>query len=149
MPKVAARSLLFIFLALGILWLRSSYNKFASGNFADNLGVTLSKVVDKNPYPWFKSFLEAVVIPNSKLFGYMVLWGELLVAVAITLGAIMLLINPQSSKLINWMLIAGLAGGLLLNIIFWLSFGWTSPSTDSVNLLMAVIEIIGILFLLF
>jgi len=91
--------------------------------------------------------LASVAIPNSQLFGMLVLWGEALSAVAITIGSIILLLNPHPNKLVVLGLIAGLVGGLLLNIVFWLGFGSTSPSTDSVNLLMAAIEVIGIIFL--
>ena len=127
-----------ILLSVGLLWLRSSYGKFTSGTFVSGLGGTLTKVLDKNPYSWFKEFLSTVAIPNSQLFGNLVLWGELLSAVAITAGAV----------LMSLVLIAGLTGGLLLNIVFWLGFGHTSPSTDSINLLMAVVQIIGIVFIL-
>lgn len=122
--------------------------KFASGNFVSNLGVTLTKTAEKNPYPWFKQFLTSVAIPNSQIFGFLVLWGEILSAVAILAGAGMLLVSPKSGRKASLILILGLLGGAFLNIIFWLGFGYASPSTDSLNLLMAVIEIIGIIFVL-
>lgn len=138
---------LLILLSLGLLWLRSSLSKFASGNFVSNLGATLNKVVDKNPYPWFKQFLNTVAIPNSEIFGFLVLWGEFLTALAIILGSVMLLRKLGPEKWARLILIAGLAGGLFLNIIFWLGFGYTSPSTDSLNLLMGAVELIGIIAL--
>lgn len=142
------KPLLAILLSIGALWLRSSYGKLTSGTFVSNLGQTLSKVTDKNPYPWFKQFLTNVAIPNSQIFGSLVLWGEFLSAVAISLGAVILLVNPKAGSLISLMLVLGLVGGLLLNVVFWLGFGYTSPSTESINLLMAVIEIIGIFVLM-
>lgn len=138
------KPLILIFLALGLLWLKSSLAKFSSGNFVSGLGTTLSKAADKNPYPWYKQFLNSVAIPNSQVFGTLVLWGEFLSAAAIILGSLILL-KKGSNKFARWILIAGLAGGLFLNITFWLAFGYTSPSTDSLNLLMGVIEVIGIL----
>ena len=137
-----------IFLSVGLLWLRSSYGKFTSGTFVSGLGETLTKASAKNPYPWFKQFLASVAIPNSELFGTLVLWGELLSAVAITVGAILMLVNPHPNKFVILVLLAGLAGGALLNIVFWLGFGYTSPSTESLNLLMAVVQIIGIFFVM-
>ncbi len=142
------RPLLLIFLSIGLLWLRSSFGKFTSGTFVNSLGATLTKTAEKNPYPWFKDFLTSVAIPNSQIFGQMVLWGEFLSSVAISVGAVLLLINPHPNKFVSLVLIAGLAGGALLNIIFWLGFGYTSPSTESLNLLMAVVQIIGIVVLL-
>jgi|SRR3989338_7257238 len=143
---IKAKPLLFIFLALGLLWLRSSLAKFASGNFVSGLGTTLSKVVDKNPYPWYKQFLNTVAIPNSQIFGSLVLWGELLTALAIIFGSVMFF-TSKAGKFASLVLMAGLAGGFFLNIIFWLGFGYTSPSTDSLNLLMGVIEIVGLVVL--
>lgn len=37
-------------------------------------------------YPWYKSFLIDVVIPNKELFGYLVMWGEILVGACLILG---------------------------------------------------------------
>lgn len=141
------KPLLLILLSIGLLWLRSSYGKLTGGTFVQALGETLSKVAPKNPYPWFKDFLTSVAVPNSQVLGSLVLWGELLSAVAITVGASMLLIKPKASKLVSLVLVLGLAGGVFLNIIFWLGFGYTSPSTDSLNLLMAIVQIIGIIAL--
>jgi len=142
------KPLLWILLSVGLLWSKSSYGKLTGGTFVSGLDQTLSKVVDKNPYPFFKQFLTDVAIPNSVLFGNLTLWGEVLAAISITLGAILLLFKPSVNKLVYLAVIGGLAGGLVLNVVFWFGFGWTSPSTDSLNLLMAVVEIIGIFFLL-
>lgn len=145
---MGSKSLLLVLLSVGLLWLKSSYGKFTSGTFVSNLGQTLSKASANNPYPFFKQFLANVAIPNSQIFGTLVLWGEALCAVAITVGSVILLLNPNANKLAVLGLVAGLAVGLLLNIVFWLGFGSTSSSTESLNLLMAVIEVIGIFALI-
>ncbi len=143
----ATKFLLIILLVIGLLWAKSSYGKFASGTFVSSLGGTLTKTADKNPYPWFKQFLIGTAIPNSQLFGSLTLWGEFLSAVAIILGVILLL-SSKLNKLASWILLLGLAGGAFLNIIFWLGFGYTSSSTDSLNLLMAIVQVIGVFYLL-
>ncbi len=89
-----------------------------------------------------------MAIPNSQLFGTLVLWGELLSAVAITVGVILMLVNPHPNRFVSLVLVAGLTGGALLNVVFWLGFGYTSPSTDGLNLLMAVVQIVGLIFLM-
>lgn len=142
------KSLLLVILSIGLLWLKSSLGKFASGTFVSGLGESLTKAAAKNPYPFFKEFLTSIAIPNSQIFGFLVLWGEFLSAVAIITGSLMLLAKPKSNQLANLILIAGLLGGAFLNITFWLGFGYTSPSTDSLNLLMGVVQIIGIVTLL-
>ncbi|EKD85350.1 MAG: hypothetical protein ACD_38C00038G0014 [uncultured bacterium] len=141
------KPLLYIILTLGLLWAKISYAKFASGNFVAELGISLSKVQPKNPYPFFKEFLSNFAIPNSQIFGTMVLYGEALVAISLILGSSLLLFKAKVDRLATLFLIAGLLGGLFLNINFWLGFGWTSPSTDSLNLLMGAIEGLGIFFL--
>lgn len=137
---------LLILLAVGLLWLRSSLGKLTGGNFVQTLGETLSKVAPKNPYPWYKDFLNSVAIPNSQVFGTLVLTGEFLSAVLITAGALGLFLRPRPHKLLSKALIAGLLIGAFLNIIFWLGFGYTSSSTDSLNLLMAVVQAIGVFY---
>lgn len=139
---------LLILLAVGLLWVRSSYGKLTGGNFAQTLGETLSKVAPKNPYPWYKDFLNSVAIPNSQVFGTLVLTGEFLSAVLITAGALGLLLSPRPHKLLSKALITGLLIGAFLNITFWLGFGYTSPSTNSLNLLMAAVQIIGVIYVL-
>lgn len=144
MSKASAKSLLFILLIIGLLWARSSWGKITGGTFVSSLGGTLGKIVDKNPYPWFKDFLNNTVIPNSSIFGMLTFWGEFISAIFITLGAFVLLISPRGNRPATMILILGLIGGAFLNIIFWLGFGYTSPSTDGLNLLMAAVEIIGV-----
>ncbi len=144
MSKTVAKSFLFVLLVTGLFWAKSSYGKFLSGNFASSLGGSLSKVLDKNPYPFFKQFLTTTIIPNSQMFGLLVFWGEFLTAVSIIIGSLILLFGKKWNKVGALVLIGGLIGGFFLNMIFWLGFGYTSASTDSLNLLMAVIEVIGI-----
>jgi len=141
------KSLLLILFAIGLIWLRSSYGKLTEGTFVQTLGETLSKVAPKNPYPWYKDFLTSVAIPNSKVFGTLVLTGEFLSAVLITAGALGLLLSPRPHKLLSKVLAAGLLIGAFLNLTFWLGFGYTSPSTDTLNLLMAVIQIVGVFYI--
>lgn len=142
------KPLLYIILALGLVWAKASLGKFSSGNFVPELGQTLLKVQPKNPYPFFKEFLANFAIPNYQIFGTMVLYGEALVAISLILGSSLLLFKKNVNKMVIFLLIIGLLGGLFLNINFWLGFGWTSPAADSLNLLMGVIEAIGIFFLI-
>lgn len=139
--KNSESGLLLIILTLGLIWVRSSWGKFSSGNFVDSLGGILTKSAEHNNYLWYKSFLQNMVIPNSVIFAQMVLWGEFLVAVAIFFSSIYLL-NKQK-KFAFIILISGLLGGLFLNLNFWFAFAWSSPAADSLNLLMGAIEIVG------
>ncbi len=37
-------------------------------------------------YPWYKTFLQTVVVPHSELFGYLVMAGEILAGAGLLLG---------------------------------------------------------------
>ncbi len=139
--KNSEQGILLITLSIGLVWARSNYEKFIGGKFAGSLGTTLTKAAEHNPYIWYKSFLQNFVIPNSVIFGQMVLWGEFLVAVAIIFSSVYLL--KKQNNFVCIILISGLLGGFFLNLNFWLAFAWTSPSTDNLNLLMGIIETVG------
>lgn len=137
--------LLIVFLFLGLIWVRSSLGKLTSGNFAQSLTEILEKFASKNPYPWYKNFLQTTAIPNGELLGKLVLWGEFFAALAILTGSVYLLLKP-ASKLVLILLAFGFLGAGLLNTSFWLASGWTSPSSDNLNLFMLVIEIVGLFY---
>lgn len=145
MNKSTNQSLILIFLTLGLIWLRSSWGKLSEGKFVDSLSGTVNKMATGNPFPWYKEFLQNMVLPNSKIFAGLIMWGEFLTAATIIISALFLLFTKAG----KWTLItlcAGLLGGAFLNLIFWLTAGYSSPSTDSLNLIMLAIEISGLLF---
>ncbi len=143
------KGFLIIYLILGGTWLRSSLGKITGGKFADSLGDLLAKMSQNNPYPWFKSFLQTVAIPNSKIFGSLTMWGEFLTALAIIFGSAYLLFYKGDQRLGFIVLLLGLLGGMFLNAIFYLGFGYSNISTESLNLLMFLVELVGVGVLLF
>ncbi|MDO8498246.1 MAG: hypothetical protein Q7S44_00425 [bacterium] len=140
--------LLAIILAEGLLWFRSSLGKFPPEKFIGNLGGTLTRFADKNPYPWYKDFLQNTAIPNSQVFGFLTFWGEFLVALSLTLGSLYLLLKMGKSGVVKSLLVLGLLGGMFLNMTFWLASGWMSASTDSLNLFMFVVGLISLVYVL-
>ena len=139
--KLPVYFLLFI-LAIGLIWAKSSYGKLIGGVFVEGLGKTLTMFASKNPYPWYKDFLTQIALPNSKTFGLLTMYGELFTALSLTISSILLIVT-SGNKLVKTVLLLGLLGGMFLNGIFWLASAWTSPSTDSLNLLMLVLEAIA------
>lgn len=137
--------LFLIILSVGFIWLKSSFAKLITGTFLDNFPATINKFISKNPYLFYKDFLKEFVIPNQQLFGNLVLWGELLTGLSIVFSVVYLIFK-QKNKLVLSFLMIGLIGGLFLNKTFWLASGWTSPSADSINLLMFLIELVSIVF---
>lgn len=145
--KNSNKYLYLIFVVLGFIFLRSSYGKVSGGVFVSGLGETLTKLASKNPYAWYKSFLENVAIPNATTFGQLTMWGEVFAGMAIFLSAIFLLVKP-GSKMVYTILLLGLVVGAFLNGIFWLAAGYTSPSTDGLNLVMFFVELVGVVFVM-
>src|SRR4051812_5574497 len=141
--KGVDRYLLFILLAVGLLWLKSGLGKLAMGDFADTLGGTLVKFMAKNPYPWFVDFINSVVLPSSSMWGLVVMAAETLTGIAVTFSALMLMFVGGNEKRMVWTMKVGLIVGFGLSLMFWLAAGWTSPSTDGLNQLMLVAEGVG------
>lgn len=147
MMKNSNRYLLAIFMVLGFIYLRSSYGKISGGVFVSGLGETLGKMASKNPYPAFKSFLEGVAIPNSTIFGQLTMWGELFAGLTLLIGSLILFFGKNPNRWVRIVLIMGLLVGAFLNGIFWLASGYTSPSTDGLNLVMFAVQVVGIMYL--
>lgn len=83
---------------LGIQWLEAGLHKVgvpswtgeqAGAAVAGFARGAIAKAVGENPavQPWFADFLESIVIPNAKLFAYLVAWGEVLAGIGLILGA--------------------------------------------------------------
>lgn len=133
--------LLLILSIIDYIWLKSAYGKLSGGKFVAGMEGTLKKFASENPYPFVKDFLEDVAMPNAAIFGNLTMWGETLVALTLAFSLLYIFIKGTNS-LILWFLSLGLLGGAFLNGVFYLSSGWTSASTDGLNLLMLVVELI-------
>lgn len=133
-------------LALGAVWLKSSLGKFSSGDFVENLPATLERFASKNPHSFVVDFIKSVAVPNADFFGNLVLIGEFYVATSLALGALYLLFMKGSRSVMEVFLVVGLLGGAVMNVTFYLAAGWMSPSTESLNLLMLAVEILGLVY---
>lgn len=88
--KIAAGILVFLRVYIGYQWMVSGYGKIAGGQF-DATGYLQGAVAaagGENPavQAWWGTFLETVALPNAELFTFVVMWGELLVGIALILG---------------------------------------------------------------
>ncbi|MNZ51461.1 hypothetical protein D3C78_692760 [compost metagenome] len=87
---------LIIRLYLGYTWLTAGWGKVTNEAWTgDKAGAALSGFVNgalakaeegKDVTGWYASFLEGFVLPNAKLFSYMVAFGEVLVGLGLILG---------------------------------------------------------------
>lgn len=143
MDKIYRLGFLLIVTDIGTVWLRSSIGKITGGKFVATLAPTLDKFSSNNPNSWYADFLKGMVIPNSNFFGNLIMWGEFLSAVSIILGSLYFLLNKKENRIVEYLFLIGLIGGILLNFNFYFASGWMSPSTESLNLLMFVIQLIG------
>ena len=87
---VAAGILVFIRLYIGYEWLTAGYGKLTGGQF-DATGFLQGAIASAGgDHPavqgWWPLFLEKVALPNADLFTVLVMWGELLVGIALILG---------------------------------------------------------------
>lgn len=117
-------------IAVGYIFLTSGIEKLANPGLAASMPGTLTRFASENPHLWYKGFLLNTAIPHAALFGQLTAWGETLAGVSLVLGAI----TPL-----------GAIGALFLNLNIYFASGWTSPSTDSLSVLMIVVDLVILL----
>lgn len=88
--KVAAGILAIIRIYIGYAWLTAGIGKISGGGF-DASGFLQGAIASAGgDHPavqgWWAVFLEKVALPNAELFSFMVMWGEVLVGLALILG---------------------------------------------------------------
>jgi len=69
----------------GVFFAWHGFGKLSGGNFEDGMRGFLNSKLDSS-YPFYRLFLESVVLPNSGLFATIIAWGELLVGLALIVG---------------------------------------------------------------
>lgn len=87
---------LIVRLYLGYQWLNAGLHKVTSAAWTGDqagaaikgfVGGALSKAeAGKDVTGWYASFLESFVLPNAKLFAYLVAFGEVLVGIGLIVG---------------------------------------------------------------
>ncbi|MEN1966788.1 DoxX family protein [Lentibacillus sp. N15] len=88
--KVVAGVLAFLRVYIGYQWITSGLGKITGGGF-DASGFIKGAIANaggENPavQGWWATFLEHFALPNAGLFSHLVMWGELLVGIALILG---------------------------------------------------------------
>lgn len=147
LPIALDKGFLLLISLVSLVWIKSAWGKWVSGNFVETLGGTLTKMASKNPNLWFKNFLETVAIPNATIFGWLTILGETFAGVGSIL-AIIYLLTQKPQKLIVYLLLLALATGAFLNTIFWLASGYMSAAIDSLNLLMIGIQLVSLIYII-
>ncbi|WP_186579935.1 DoxX family protein [Aquibacillus kalidii] len=88
--KVVSGVLAIIRIYLGYEFLHAGYGKVTGGGFDASgfLQGAIAKSSGDHPavQGWWAAFLENVALPNADLFTFLVMWGEVLVGIALILG---------------------------------------------------------------
>ncbi|SDJ98015.1 DoxX family protein [Sediminibacillus albus] len=88
--NVIAGMLAIIRIYLGYQFLHAGIEKIAGGGFDASgfLQGAVASATGEHPavQGWWAAFLEHVALPNSSLFSFLVMWGEVLVGIALILG---------------------------------------------------------------
>ncbi|WP_249869419.1 DoxX family protein [Oceanobacillus saliphilus] len=88
--KVAAGIWTILRVYIGYAWFMGGLGKITGGQF-DASGFIQGAIANSTGegatvQAWWGSFLEVAALPNAGLFTFMVMWGELLVGIALILG---------------------------------------------------------------
>ena len=69
----------------GVFFLIHGFGKLRRDDFADGLANFLNSQLESS-FGFYRPFIEAVVLPNSSLFAFLVAWGEFAVGISLILG---------------------------------------------------------------
>jgi len=127
---------LVIRLYLGYQWLTSGWKKVGSATWTgDQAGAAVTGFVNnalakaaegKDVTSWYAAFLENVVLPNAKVFSYLVAFGEVLVGLGLIVGLLTGIAAFFGSFMNVVFLFAGTlsTNPLLFILATWLVLAW-------------------------
>ncbi len=113
-------------IGVGAIWLRSGLLKIVGGEYLE-YDEKLQRFMSKNPFPWYKTFLQRYLIPISRPAGYFFVTAEVILGLTLILG---LLTVPMA------------IAGVFFNINFRLAAGWQNPSNTPLNYLMILCQLL-------
>lgn len=139
-----AKEKLFLLGALGVQtvmayeWWSAGWEKVSSPEFVEGITGTLGFFASKNPFPWYKAFLEGFAMKNATAFAYAVEWSQVLIGLCLAAAAVVLAYakNGKWHRPALAAAVLALAGGMLMNASFYLAAGWTGPGTKGSNVVM-------------
>lgn len=117
---------------LGLVFLLAAWPKLtAEGSFQPRLEGFLRNVAIESAHGFYRGFLESVVLPNAAVFTPLIVYGELLVGLALLAGiATRLAAGMAMFFLLNYMLAKGM----------WF---WTPASNDAAMFFIALVLMLG------
>lgn len=109
---------------VGIVLLHAGLTKIL-GSQPFDAGKYIGFFAQNNPFGWYKSFLEGVIIPQAGIFNYLVPWGETILGVMFILG---LLTNFAT------------IGALVMFANYFLAAGHINPSAFYLNAILTLLQ---------
>lgn len=73
-------------ISIGIMFAVAAFGKVSAGTLWPQRMVGFLNFHAEKSYGFYRAFLEAVVLPNKEIFGYLVAYGEVFVALSLILG---------------------------------------------------------------
>lgn len=130
-PGLPAIGLLAVTMVIGYEWFVSGLVKFVRGGFPAGLADELREK-SEGTVGWYASFLDSAVIPNARLFGYLIETSELLAGVALIAGPLIWLlawdrISDRARLAVLFLIAAAAIGGTFLAINLHLANGAAHP----------------------
>ena len=122
--------LVFLRLIIGVKWFIAGLEKLIDPGYVTGMADTLGFFASGNPNAWFVNLINSTFIPNATVFAWLVSIGELLAGIGLILG-----IFVNLSAIVS----------IFLNLSFFFAAAWISPSTQSLNWIMAALGFIILL----
>lgn len=127
---LARAALVVLRIYMGVIFLLAALPK-VGGDFTPRLTGFLRRVALEQGHPFYREFVQAVVLPNASVFAALVAWGELLVGITLILGLLTRLSAAVALVLtVNYMFAKG-------------AWFWTSSSNDAAFAMIAIALLIG------
>jgi hypothetical protein len=125
------KGLLTVQLAVGYEWFMSGLTKVVRGGFPSGLGADLQDNAAAAS-PWYRWFLEHVIIPNGQVVGYLIEIAEVLTGAALIAAALLWLLRWQrlpswGRSAALWSIVVAAVAGIVMAVNFHLSKGSTHP----------------------
>lgn len=153
--RVALVALLVVQSLVGYEWLSSGLTKIVHGDFPGGLANELAEK-SQGASSWYRSFLDAAVIPHAHAFGYLVEVGELVTGLALIVAALVWLtawgrLRSGGRRAVLAATAVAAVAGVVMNVNFQLANGSLLPwpvAADSfdeavgLDSLMAALELV-------
>jgi thiosulfate dehydrogenase [quinone] large subunit len=129
--RLAFVGLMAIQIIIGYEWLMSGLTKIVRGGFPSGLADDLRER-SEDAAGWYKSFLDATIIPNAKGFGILIEIGELAIGVSLIAAAAIWLtrrsmLSERARTALAAVTFAAAVGAILMNINLHLASGTPHP----------------------